>query len=94
MSVRDSSRLAYEAGADSHARLRARILNLLVSKGEMTRRQVADQLRLETSCVAGRVNELIKCGVVLEDVELRQCPITQIRVHWIHAAPAPDQVAA
>lgn len=94
MTVRDSSRLANQATESQQAVERARILALLVRHGWMTRRQVADKLGMETSSVAARVNLLIARGAVIEDAELKPCPLTGIRVHWINAAPTPDQVAA
>lgn len=91
MTVRDTSIAAY-AVAD-RALIRSRILGLLINQGEMTRRQVADQLGLETACVAGRVNELMRAGAVIETCT-KQCPISKVSVHWIAAAPKPEQVAA
>ena len=55
MTVRDSSCIAYASTAPERALIRARIVGLLINEGEMTRRQIAHQLGLETSCVAGRV---------------------------------------
>lgn len=90
MTIRDSSRMAYASTAGDRALVRARIVGLLTNHGPMTRRQIADQLDVETSCVAGRVNELIQSGALIEDADLCQCPLSGIRVHWVRAADARE----
>jgi len=94
MNVRDSSCIAYASTAPERALIRARIVGLLINQGEMTRRQIAHQLGLETSCVAGRVNELLSTGAITESEEIRPCPITGKRVHWISASPRIEQQMA
>lgn len=88
MTVRDSSCIAYATSGPERALIRARIVGLLINEGEMTRRQIAHQLGLETSCVAGRVNELISTGAITESEDIRPCPITGRCVHWISASPS------
>ena len=43
------------------------ILKLLATGESLSRREIADVVRLETSSVSGRVNELIKQGLIKED---------------------------
>ena len=94
MTVRDSSCIAYASTAPARALIRARIVGLLINEGEMTRRQIAQQLGLETSSVAGRVNELLSTGAITESEDIRPCPITGVRVHWISAKPHIEQLMA
>ena len=61
--VRQTSIDAHEDTAYSRGLQREQIMNALISSGENqinTRRELAKKLGLETSTVAGRVNELIK----------------------------------
>lgn len=87
MTVRDSSKQACGDCQAEQSFVRARILGVLTRMGAMTRRQIAQELSLETSCVAGRVNELVGCGAVIEEEALRPCPVTGRRVHWISLPP-------
>jgi hypothetical protein len=50
-----------------------------------SRRQLADMTRLETSCVAGRVNELVKAGS-LEVVGTIKCRISGRTVEAVKLA--------
>lgn len=91
MTVRFPSRIAYATEANNHALIRQRIVSFVGAAGQTTRRAIAEGLKLETSCVAGRVNELLKTGE-LEEFGLEPCPVTGRRVHWLRLAPM--QVAA
>jgi len=52
------------------------ILKLLSTGESLSRREIADVVRLETSSVSGRVNDLIKMGVVQEN-KMRKCLISK-----------------
>tara|TARA_X000001382_G_C3043634_1_gene138694 strand:- start:250 stop:528 length:279 start_codon:yes stop_codon:yes gene_type:complete len=52
------------------------ILKLLSTGESLSRREIADVVRLETSSVAGRVNTLIKMGIVQEN-KMRKCLISK-----------------
>lgn len=91
MSVRYPSRIVYATQSSSYARIRQRILAYVAAKGSATRRQIAEELQLETSCVAGRVNELISAGALVE-FGLDPCPITGRRVHWLRL-PSMEEAA-
>ena len=56
----------------------------------MTRREIAAFLHMETSSVAGRVNELMHDGILVEQDDLRPCPITGRRsTGWHTPSTAP-----
>lgn len=66
--------------------IRAAIVGLLSQNPAMTRRQISQVLGLETSCVAGRVNELINACALVELPMTSPCPITGKRVKWVAVA--------
>lgn len=86
MSIRYSSRIALAAESANHELIRQRIVAFVAAAGQTTRRQIAESLGLETSCVAGRVNQLITAGELVE-FGLEPCPITGRRVHWLRLPP-------
>ena len=51
------------------------ILRLLSTGESLSRREIADTCRLEVSAVAGRINELIKRDIVIEEAK-RKCTIS------------------
>lgn len=61
------------------------ILKLLATGESLSRREIADVVRLETSSVSGRVNELIKQGLIKEDT-MRKCLISKKLVKPISLA--------
>lgn len=76
--MRDTSLLAYdELRASGRQMTQAQqIYRLLNNSGSaMSLREIARRLRLDTSSVSGRVNDLKKDGLVLE-VERRKCSIS------------------
>lgn len=66
--------------------IRAAIVGLLSQNPAMTRKLIATTLGLETSCVAGRVNELLASGAIHELPETAPCPVTGVRVKWVAIA--------
>lgn len=77
MAVRQTSLQAYETVKyDPGIALRQQIFELVRNLGVVSRRQIAKALDLETSCVAGRVNELISAGKLREEEDPSPCPIT------------------
>lgn len=86
MTVRDTSREAYHETANERAECRKKILAALEQSGPTSRRAIAMMTGLEVSCVAGRVNELIKVGAIEELDAPQLCPITHRHVHWVKAA--------
>lgn len=90
MTVRHTSAEAYAAINSKAHSDRALIAELVRRRGPMTRREIASVLHMETSSVAGRVNELMESRELIELDELRPCPITKRRVNWvIHSEHAP-----
>lgn len=59
-----------------------KLLNAMQTGKTYTRRQLARLTGLETSCVAGRVNELIKAGLVGKQGKTT-CPITKRNVEAV-----------
>jgi hypothetical protein len=91
MTVRNTSAEAYGSlmGAASDREI---IAQLVRQRGPMTRREIASFLHMETSSVAGRVNELMnqEPPVLLELDDQRPCPITKRRVNWVaHSEQMP-----
>ena len=90
MSARETSAEAYYGIASKAASDREIIEQLVRQRGPMTRREIASFLHMETSSVAGRVNELMTDGIVVELDEKRPCPETKRLVTWlVHAEDAP-----
>lgn len=69
------------------------IAALVRQRGPMTRREIAGFLHMETSSVSGRVHELVASGVLHESDDIKPCPITGRRVHWLqHRDQAAGQL--
>ena len=83
--IRDTSLSAYHQTADLRATCKAQILEVVKSTGRMTRRQIAKETGLETSCVSGRVRELLDCGLLKELEMTGKCPVTDRLAHWVTA---------
>lgn len=83
--VRDSSLAAFrDAILSGKGQDKAmRVFEAVKRIGPCTRRQVAEFTGMDTSAVSGRMNDLVASGLVLEDDEIRPCPITRKRVHWV-----------
>jgi len=83
MTARNTSAETYAAIGDMAHTDRAIIAQLVRQRGPMTRREIAAFLHMETSSVAGRVNELMHAGILVEQDDLRPCPITGRKVNWL-----------
>ena len=85
MAARETSAAVYHGEIEGARELSdcALIAQLVRARGPMTRREIAGYLHMETSSVAGRVNELVSTGVLVESDEIAPCPITGRRVHWL-----------
>lgn len=70
------------------------ILAVMVPGKVYSRRQLATMTGLETSCVAGRCNELLERGGVIEAIGHIKCPITLRQVEGITLAPQQMEIAA
>lgn len=87
MTARNTSAEAYASLPSAHSD-REIIAQLVRQRGPITRREIASFLHMETSSVAGRVNELMnqEPPVLCEMDEPRPCPITKRLVNWlVHA---------
>jgi len=84
MTVAHTSIAAYHD--TDRSSIRAAIVGLLCQNEAMTRKLIAKTLGLETSCVAGRVNELLASGAIHELPETAPCPVTGVRVKWVAVA--------
>lgn len=87
MPVRDTSAVAFEQNAKSgqSARLRDIIHRaVLRSQTPLTRSEIAERTGLPINTVAGRVNELMKAGMLAELPPVR-CPETGRMVHPVTA---------
>jgi len=84
--IRQNSRKAFEENTASGKFLTQRqvILNCLET-GQKTRRQIAKITGLETSAVSGRVNDLLKEGVVVESGHVK-CSTTSKTVATVKLA--------
>ena len=84
--VANTSKLAYEelVASGKAQTQRCKILkHLLINHRQgLTRRQIANATRLELGAVAGRVNALIKDGIVTDEDEVLD-PITKKTVKLI-----------
>lgn len=92
MTARHTSASTYAAIQPKAHTDRALIADLVRKRGPMTRREIAAFLSMETSSVAGRVNELMnqEPPVLVELDQQAPCPITKRHVTWlIHAEQAP-----
>ena len=74
-----TSRIAYkniiECGKASNQK-RQIIRTLLSDKEPMSRREIASETLIELGSVSGRVNSLIKLGIV-EETKMRKCSISR-----------------
>ena len=70
----------------------AQALAVIRKLGRCTRRQVAVELKMETSTSARAVNGLLNDykAQVFEELELFPCPITGRRVHWVYVKREPQ----
>ncbi len=75
--VAETSILQYHSMRDSNelAPKQKLIMDGMWSRAVYSRRQLSRMTGLETSCVAGRCNELIEMGL-LETAGLIKCPLT------------------
>lgn len=90
MTARNTSAEAYARLGDKGATDRKIIAELVRKRGPMTRREIAGFLHMETSSVAGRVNELMHDGVLIEQDDLRPRPFTGRKVNWLaHSEHSP-----
>ena len=76
---RHTSRIAYkniiECGKASNQK-RQIIKTLLSDKEPMSRREIANDTYIELGSVSGRVNELMKLGII-EETKMRKCSISR-----------------
>jgi len=89
--VRDTSREAYKehAGSGKLTERQGQIIYYLRFKPQgQTRSEIAQGTTLRLSSVCGRVNELIKLGV-LTDGPRRKCSVTGINSHVVTLTPRP-----
>lgn len=90
MTARHSSAECYHSASFQNTAHSDReiIAELVRKRGPMTRREIAGFLSMETSSVAGRVNELMseEPPVLVEIDEKRPCPITKRLVTWVQHA--------
>jgi len=92
MTIRTTSAAAYRRMQDNGRLFLAteEILSALAnSKEPMTRRELEDATGLRTNQIAGRVNELIKQGRVVEDGR-RRCKVTGNEVNVLRLADERD----
>lgn len=95
MAARDTSAAVYHGEIEGAREVSDcdLIAQLVRQRGPMTRREIAGFLHMETSSVAGRVNQLMQRGVLVESDEIAPCPITGRRVHWVrHRDQAAGQL--
>ena len=76
---RHTSRIAYkniiECGKASNQK-RQIIKTLLSDKEPMSRREISSDSYIEIGSVSGRINELMKLGIV-EEAQIRKCSISK-----------------
>ncbi len=82
MSVKDTSIIAYQDITDSGAALtqKQRVYQAIKASGPLTRQELAKLTGLAINAICGRVNELLKEGVVLEH-DSRRCRVTGRLAH-------------
>jgi len=85
-SIAPTSLRSYDAmNGSGFAALQALIINKMKPGRIYSRRQLAQITGLETSCIAGRVHELIKIGS-LEVVGTIKCPLSGRQVEAVKKA--------
>ena len=72
---------------------KALILHVMAHGKAYSRRQLSIITGLETSCIAGRVNELVKDGLI-EEIGQMHCPVTGRMVDAIALSPEQMELAA
>lgn len=88
--VRRSSLETYDAlGLKALSQIQYQVIGAMIDLGRdqwVSRRQIARASGLETSTVAGRVNELVTAGRLVESEYRWRCPVTGRRVHKVQLA--------
>jgi hypothetical protein len=89
--VRDTSILTYDQlkAADELTPLQRQIVESLRLAGEgvdFSRKEISRRTGLEINTVAGRVNELVSLGVLVEG-RCRQCTVTHRYIHPVRLVP-------
>ena len=77
--VAESSLAAYDSlGVEPLSRIQSVVMEAIdaLGGGWVSRKQIAQQSGLETSTVAGRVNELIAARRLEQSTALMTCPVT------------------
>ncbi len=89
MTVRDTSREAYrDLKLTGKAQSRAMTIYAWVAEhGPATRAEIAEGTKIRINAVTGRVNELIKRGLLVESAFRRECPVTGYKAHFVAQAP-------
>ena len=82
--VKDTSREAYSSlslfeSESKLSKMQELIINQMQYDKEYTRKELAFKTGMETSTIAGRVNELVKSGAI-EIVGKKKCPISKKNV--------------
>lgn len=90
--VADSSLIAYDKVREN-GKLPAQQQKIVDFLGwwpgfDFTRKEINARTKIELSSVCGRVNELIKRGV-LEEMPLRRCRVTGESAHPVRLVPPP-----
>jgi AraC-like DNA-binding protein len=92
--VRDTSILTYDQlkAADELTPLQRQIVELVrAGRGrDFSRKEISRQTGLEINTVAGRVNELVSLGVLV-DGRCRQCTVTHRYIHPVRLQLARGQ---
>jgi len=84
--MRESSLAAYDAlGVNNLSRIQRQVVASIQAhnRGWVSRKQIAQMAGLEASTVAGRVNELIAAGRLVQDDRISKCPVTGRGVHKV-----------
>lgn len=84
--VRESSLETYHGlGYRNLGEIQKQVINAIIELGGgwVSRRQIARAASLECSTVAGRVNELITAGRLVESEYRWRCPVTGRRVYKV-----------
>ena len=72
--MRTTSRIAYKKLIESgkQDQQKQHIIKLLLTESPLSRREISKATNIEISSISGRVNELMKLGV-LEEATMRRC---------------------
>lgn len=91
MTVADTSILAYDelvaagkVGAQAH-----KILGLMSSSRNYSRRELAKIVKIDLSAVCGRVNEMLAVGLLIEEPP-RKCSITNRTINPVRTRSEDD----